>query len=290
MAFDYVNVLVHGLFFMRLHPTTKFLELIAPAVDAESTPKACRHRLLGGIRGHLKEYSGDVPWTEIGLNGADRLTLGQDNMPKYLKKSVLQFSMKDAGITDWNEKKFFGKFILPWPVAFYALRHDYWERSFVYYTSKSKKTGYTSKVGDAIKSRCYYGRNTEIGLVTCLQYTYEEGKGVHIPGWRPDINLHCYFEPCKKHSIEAVNNDLKKAGESFLPAGAFDLQMDVDALNDIVTPLGHNPSTPPGYDKDDEYSLTDDPQKPEDICAGAEGCPGIINVSPANCPNFFVGP
>jgi len=283
---NYVNVLVHGLFFMWLNPKTKFLELIAPVVDSEKTPKPCRHRLVGGIREHLQEYPGGaIDWTRVGLIGSD--------VPK-LNPDVLQFSMKKAKIDDWNdyEKNSFGRFILPCPVAFYALRHDYWTRSFVYYTSDSKKKGYTSRVGDAIRERCYKDPNTEIGLVTCLQYTYEERLDRKtFPYWRPDINLHCYFEPCKKHSIEAVNADLKKAGEIFKPAGAFDLQMDVDALKNVVTPIGRNPSTPKGYDRNDEYSLTDDPKKPKDICAGADDCTaGILNVSPANCPNFFVGP
>src|SRR6185312_9006914 len=143
---NYINVLVHGLFFMWLNPKTRFLELIAPVVDPEGTPKPCRHRLVGGIRLHLQEYPGGiVDWTQIGLIGADVPKLNQD---------VLQFSMKDAGIDGWNteDKNFFGRFVLPSPEAFFALRHDYWERSFVYYTSK--KAGYTSRVGDAIKKRC----------------------------------------------------------------------------------------------------------------------------------------
>src|SRR5258707_13805035 len=124
---NYINVLVHGLFFMWLNKAG-YLELIAPAVDPEGTPKPCRHHLVGGIRGYLQEYpSGVIDWRQIGLIGSDVPTLNRD---------ILQFSMKDAGIDGWNneERNFFGRFLLPWPVAFYALRHDYWERSFVYYT------------------------------------------------------------------------------------------------------------------------------------------------------------
>src|SRR4051794_17565888 len=93
---NYVNVLVHGLFFMWLNQDG-FLELRAPAVDPEGTPKPCRHRLVGGIREHLQEYPGGaVDWTQVGLIGSDAPTLNPD---------VLQFSMKDAHIDGWNEEK-----------------------------------------------------------------------------------------------------------------------------------------------------------------------------------------
>jgi hypothetical protein len=277
--------MVHGLFFMWLNPETKFLELIAPAVDKESTPKPCRHRLAGGIRGHLQEYANqNVDWTKIGLEGSDAPKPA--DVLKNVKSSVLQFSMNKVGLKQWSEaKNFAGRFILPWPVEIYSLRHDYFERSFVYNRSN---------VGDDIEYRCHRksgtpDRNAEIGLVTCLQYTYEDGQGVRIRPWRPDINLHCYFEPCKKHSIKQVNDDLKNAARAFEPAGKFDLQLNEKALENVVTPIGRNPKVPYGCHLEDEYSLTDDPQKPK-ICADAGGCIGVLNVSPANCPNFFVGP
>ncbi len=286
---NYINVLVHGLFFMWFNPETRFLELIAPAVDPKDTPEACRHRLLGGIRLHLQEYKDaykhPVDWTKI-LKGSEHLPK-PDEVLKNLKSSILQFSMGEVGTQGWSDKpeNFIGKFILPWPIAFYSLRHDYFTRSFVYKDSE---------VGKKIKNRCYSNPNSEIGLVTCLLYTYEEGTESkirsQIPKWRADTNLHCYFEPCKKHSIEQVNKDLKNARAAFKYPDAFDLELDENAMKDIVTPIGRNPITPPGYDKNDEYSLTDDPEKPEDICRGTDGCPGIVNVSPANCPNFFVGP
>jgi hypothetical protein len=278
----YINVLVHGLFFMWLNQDTGFLELIAPRVDAEGALNP--HHLVGGIRGFLQEYEYEdvIDWTQIGLIGSDPPSLKPGDLPANLKSSVLQFSMQSTGIKGWSDKSanFFGRFILPWPADFYSLRHDYWTRCFIYYPSK---------VGDAISNRCYKSDpNAEIGLVTCLQYTYVEGQQIQIKNWRPDINLHCYFEPCQKHSIPEVNADLKNASGIFSPPGAFDLQMNDKVLNGVVTRPGNNPSTPPGYDKNDEYSLTDDPQKPKDICTSPARYP--LNVSPANCPNFFVGP
>jgi hypothetical protein len=283
MATNYVNVLVHGLFFMWLNQDTGFLELIAPSVDPPDADNP--HHLLGGIREHLQPYQGPIDWSDIGLMGSDAPTLKPGEMPQNLKSSILQFSMQEVGLTGWNKKdeNFVGRFILPWPTEFYSLRHDYWERAFVYYTPKDGN--YSSKVGDAIKGHCYHDRNGEIGVITCLQYIYEDR--ISLPGWRPDINVHCYFEPCIKHSIFDVDADLKQAQKLFLPPDAFDLQMNVN-LEGIVTPMGHNPVLPPNYDKNDEYSLTDDPKKPKDICASSGV--SVVNVSPANCPNFFVGP
>jgi hypothetical protein len=281
---NYVNVLVHGLFFMWLNQDTGFLELRAPAVDQDG---ACNpHHLLGGIRGFLQDHKNEsVYWTEIGLIGSDPPALKPGEMPKNLKKPILKFSMQEVGITGWNkDANLAGKFILPWPAAFYSLRHDFWERSFVYYT-KDDDPKYTSRVGDAIKRHCYDDRNTEIGVITCLQYTWEDG--ISLTPWKRGINLHCYFEPCIKHSIFDVDADLRAAKKCFSPPDAFDLQMNVN-LEGIVTPMGHNPVLPPNYDKNDEHSLTDDPKKPKDICASSGV--SVVNVSPANCPNFFVGP
>jgi len=273
---DYIYVLVHGLFFIRQNYDTKLLELIAPDVDAKGSPNP--HHLLGGVRGHLQEFKGKVDWSDIGLVGASKVPkLGKREMPVNLDSSVLQFSMSDTEITGWgDEKNFFGKFILPWPEGFYSIRSDYFERTFIYDKAKAK-------VGSAIYKRCRRTRNSEIGLVTCLRYEYSSN--VSIPFWWPDMNLHCYFQPCMPHQMSDVNSDLQAASKCFVPAGKFDLQMDEGALKDIVTPRGRGP-LPPGVDKEDDYSLEEDPERPKNLCSGAVG---LLNVSPANCPNFFVG-
>lgn len=271
---DYIYVLVHGLFFMRL--SGKFLELIAPNVDPKGTSNP--HHLLGGVRGHLQEFKGDVDWSKIGLDGEDHPPkLKAKQMPVTLGSSVLQFSMEETDLKGWKETIFFGKFMLPWPEGFYSIRYDYFERAFVYKTT-------ANKIGKAIYKRCRQNRNSEIGLVTCLRYEYSSK--VSIPFWWPDMNLHCYFQPCMPHTIGEVNKDLAAAAKCFVNAGKFDLQMDEAKLEDIVTPRGRGP-LPPNIDKEDDYSLEEDPERPKNLCSGVVG---LLNVNPANCPNFFVGP
>ena len=275
---NYIYVLVHGLFFMRLNPDSKCLELIAPAVDASTSTNP--HHLLGGVRGHLQSFNSKQPnvtvdWSQIGLEGPDSPELAAKQMPSTLDTSVLQFSIEETGLKGWSSKpeNYAGRFVLPWPEAFYSIRHDYFERTFIY--SKSR-------VGDAIKGRCEgINRNAEIGLITCLQYDYSDK--IAVPFWWPDMNIHCYFQPCLPH--DGVNSDLSAASNCFLNPPAFDLQMDASALNGIVTPRGRG-FVPLGVDKDDDYSLEEDPDRPKFPCHAMLP----ENVSPANCPNFFVGP
>jgi hypothetical protein len=260
-----VNVLVHGLFFMRLSENARYLELIAPTL-------AQKHNFLGGVRGQLVTLNGDAIWTNIGLTGNPIANLND------VKSSILQFSINDTGLSDWKRQNFFGTITLPWPLGFFSIRCDFFDRSFLYDTN-------FPNIASNIKAKCRKDANSKVSFITCLQYRYTGG--VAFPGWTPGTNLHCYYEPCKKHSITEVNKDLSDAASIFVNQDKFDLQMDQKA-GDIFTPRGEPcPNLPNSLDVDDDYSFPEDPLRfSQGICK-----PLITeNINPANCPNFFVGP
>jgi hypothetical protein len=270
-----VNLLIHGLIFIR--PNQGNVELIAPRL----APHTVKHHFLGGVRGNLNELLGDVDWTQIGLAGPQAPTLPPGQMPKNLKNTIPQFSLSGLDLGDWNPQYFLGRIIVPWPVNFFSVRCDYFGRAF-------QHNGL--RVGREIEQRCTGGNvNAEICLCTCLQYQYT--KPLTIPGWNAGTNLHCYFEPCIVHTIDDVNEDLIQAQNLFTKPQHFDLQMRHSA-GSIVTRRGSScPDPAPDVAQDDDYSLTEDP-KAKDICTTGAAALNehIVNVSPANCPNFFVGP
>ena len=260
-----VNVLVHGLFFMRLSENGRNLELITPTL---TNP----HNFLGGVRGQLMTLHGDVLWNNIGLNGKAQ----PDSTD--VRKSILRFNINDCNLGGWNRKNFAGTITLPWPLGFFSIRCDFFDRSFLYDQKYPNVSG-------NIKTNCRADSNSKVSFITCLQYGYTGG--VAFPGWNPGTNLHCYFEPCVKHKIDEVNQDLSEAANIFTNKGNFDLKMD-QAAGNIFTPRGEQcPNLPPGLDVDDDYSLPEDPFR---ISQGI--CKQIVieNINPANCPNFFVGP
>jgi hypothetical protein len=290
-----VNVLVHGLIFMRLSAGQTYLELVVPKLTEASDR---RHHFFIGATGALQEQSTGtvVDWRDIGLTGspAERLNPGQ--LPSNLKKSVLQFSISTTGLEGWNSAYEGGKVLLRWPKRFSSIRCDYFDRAFLYYDD----TTAPKVIGNAIKQNCR-GKdpNAKIGLVTCLEYTYDPASGVNVPGWQPGINLHCYFEPFMKHSIDDVNEDLGQAAQLFQYPANFDLQM-LQAAGTVITNPGEPCADPPsGIQQGDDSSLGGDLESPFSALKKNSSSPKnadhgvnpfMVNVSPANCPSFFVGP
>jgi hypothetical protein len=156
-------------------------------------------------------------------------------------------------------------------------------------------------MGDHIKGKCRKTANSKIGIITCLQYEYSDR--INIPGWVPDTNLHCYYEPCEKpEDVPHVNLDLKAAARCFQTPDNFDLQM-LSTTGGLYTERGERcPDKVPKLDVNDDYCLSEDPLASKNICnklasAGKDSAHkdsrfdvSVLNVHPANCPNFFVGP
>lgn len=260
-----VNVLVHGLFFMHLSDNGKELELVAP-------PLKKLHNFLGGVRGQLIKLHGSVSWNNIGLQGNPAPNLGD------IKKSILRFNMSETGLGGWKRQNFAGTITLPWPLGFFSIRCDVFDTSFLY----DKKF---LNIANNIIKNCRGDAKSRVSFITCLQYRYTAG--VNIPGWTPGTNLHCYCEPCTKDSVDETNRDYVDARAIFTNGPQFDLQMD-QAAGSVITPRGAQcPTVPNGLNIDDDYSLPEDPLRvAQGICKNEE----VENISPANCPNFFVGP
>jgi hypothetical protein len=284
-----INVLVHGLIFMRLSAGQAYLELVIPKLIEGTNP----HLFVAGVHGDLRAQNGAVDWLSIGLFGSTAQPVSQGQMPKNLKSSVPQFSISATGLDSWNNTYIGGMVLLPWPIALSSIRCDYFDRAFLYDDSNPSRR----VIGDTIKQNC---RGTDVnaktGLVTCLEYTYDTSKGIDltaVPGWKPGLNLHCCFEPLMKHKIYQVNDDLGQAAKVFRYPDNFDLRMRVDAEGIFTNPGERCQTTASGIQTDDDLSLG------EGLDAGlleqAESSLSIqssflVNINPANCPNFFVGP
>jgi hypothetical protein len=278
-----INVLVHGLIFMRLSSGQTYLELVVPKLsEGSSNP----HLFVLGVRHFLKAPNDPVTdWRDIGLYGstADHVDPGQK--PSNLKPSVLQFSISATGLDSWNSAYEDGKIYLRWPKRFSSIRCDYFDRAFLY-----APTGRAGAIGDTIKENCR-GKdpNAKTGLVTCLEYDYDPAVGVNIPGWQPGLNLHCCFEPLIKHSIDDVNEDLGQAASLFRYPQNFDLRMRPEAGSVITNPGELCPDSANGVQVGDDLSLGEGLDHA--LAQKKPSSPGTNrNVNPANCPNFFVGP
>jgi hypothetical protein len=269
-----INVFVHGFFFMRLGSDSKTIELIVPPV-----PSKPEHKFVGGIRGQLQPLTRPVTdWTHIGLDGTTTTQPDPGNIPVEVVSTIPQFSLTTTGIADFDESTFDARVILPWPKKFLSVRCDSLDNAFLF--NKRRPI-----VGPEIKRRC----GTKVGFITCLQYTSANGVTVFGSTVPPQTNLHVYFEPCQKHKIKEVNNDLTKAQDIFFVSAKFDLKMKRrgDKLPSTpASPVGLC-SDPDGFQRGDDLSLCEDTLARVGVCVKALR---IENANPSNCPNFFVGP
>lgn len=267
-----VNILLHGLFFMRLNASNNNLEVLAPVIKD--------HHFVGGQKGSRVELTDKV---------IDRTDLtGKQSKPdpdSDIPGSVFQFQPRDTDITVFTGdlSKFKGMIVLPWPQAFSSLRNADIATHFPYVP--------TSRVGASIVSNAMRKKSTTLGSVVLLQYT--------LPGAGALQNIHYYNQPCTTEIVNTVNEDFKQAAKCFQPDDfAFDLRLDPNATIDPVDPNGAVelalyedtsadllvicPLSPrskvhanSGSDTDKDKGKHTDPD------------PG---TSPANCPTIFVGP
>jgi hypothetical protein len=271
-----VNILLHGLFFLRLNPLNNNLEVLAPVIP--------EHHFVGGTRGARKEITDkfiDLTY----LTGKQ-----SDPKPEDIPGSVFQFVRTETDVKRFTGdlSQFKSMIVLPWPIAFYSLRCDDISKTFPYIRTK--------KVGISIELNARRKGSSMLGVVTLLQYT--------MAGLGSVQNIHYYNQPCKQHKIDEVNADLLEAAKCFYPYDpaipAFDLQLDPGATI-IPTARGGNFCKNPdlGTTAEDEMSLDEDPSPDvRAICppgpsagfkpTGADD-EDAAGVSPANCPTIFVG-
>jgi hypothetical protein len=297
-----INIIIHGLFFMTLQPnetdpTKPKLLIYAPNIP--------NHHFVGGVRGRRVQLPGDIDWSDINLIGGtpqwvpgDERT--QNKIPTDVKGSIIQFTKTETGVGDFtpDPSQYKGIITLPWPAEWYSLRCDDISATFRYMP--------TSLVGKKIESNARRMGYRNLGIVTCLRYGYET---IGLPPWAGHLNVHFYLQPCTDHLISDVNVDLKAAAQCFTNANYFDLQM-IDGPIQKTDPGKYQcGDVPPGVTTEDELSLNEEKALdilmicPDRQCdntgdnasedsenAGENSEGKDPAVSPANCPNFYVGP
>ncbi len=219
-------------------------------------PNIPDHHFVVGLRGSRVITSGTVDLTDpaIGLKGGTP-TQSPNGIPADIPGSIFQFTKAETGIGDFSKDpaKFLGRIILPWPAKFFCLRCDDIKSTFLYDPS--------SLVGSRIELNARLKNSTVLGIVPCLQYT--RATVAALP-WASSFNLHFYLQPTSPHDINAVNTDLSLAASCFMNPKQFDLKM-----------LTGGPPVLPVQKISANTKRMVDPH---------EG-----GVSPANCPNFYVG-
>jgi len=269
-----VNILLHGLFFMRLNSLNNNLEVLAPVIPM--------HHLVGGPRGARKEII-DKLIDRTDLTGKQ----GEPSVDNDIPGSIFQFVRTETDVKRFtgNLSQFKGMIVLPWPIAFYSLRCDDITNTFPYVRTK--------KVGISIELNARRKGSSQLGAVTLLQYT--------VPGPGSVQNIHYYNQPCKKHEVNEVNADLKEAAKCFYPYDPKNPSFDLELISSaVIVPTGRglnnckNPDL--GTTPEDEMSLDED-RSPDvlAICPPSleteiqVSNPPSSGVSPANCPTIFVG-
>jgi hypothetical protein len=270
---NYYNFFIHGLFFLeakKLDSGKWVLEIKAPKVSG--------HVLLGGPRKNLGKLTDMDFTTNSGLPDNYAPTYDpshpENPIPTDIKPSILQFTKdetKVGNLAPYDPSLYLGRILLPWPKEFFSLRAD----NFPYITAGK------SVVADKIKGRC---RDSKIGTVTCLQYPY------NLPG-----AYHIQLLACDYENVCHVNQALIEAKSIFKTPANFDFYIP----SEMGATSTDDPSVPGAVREDENSEKEDEPATWQRWCqnviiphAPCDCPPGKIcpeNVSPANCPLFFVG-
>jgi hypothetical protein len=278
-----VNILLHGLFFMEQDDNNN---LVIRA------PKLNDHVFLAGTTRNLQAGT-DMNWSKgYGLKGGTPSVSKGKGIPPEVKASILQFTREETGVGNFktDPNLYFGTITLPWPQNFYPLRQG----GPLQFDLNRKN------VGPAIANRC----KGQIGTTICLQYGYDFS-GPVLPGSTPTMNFQLHLASCKDN--DHVNDALDAASAIFNQPN-FDLHI----LNSSTyTDVDQDPGIL-GVSPEDEESADEDEPNFSHWCPNAQrhpahrsqphhlkghkhkkNCPPnqvcAENVSPANCPTFFVG-
>jgi len=277
-----VNILLHGLFFMRQSGDN--LEVLAPNVPG--------HHFIGGVRGTRQELSGtqDLTGTQaqngLGLVGKVGAGLGAPSLSD-VDGGIMQFPLSAvSAFKPVNGPQFLGSILLPWPIKFSSLRTDKIATTF--------RTVPASSIGKTIVQNALSKERDSLGVVTLLQYNLPPAET------RKDasqLNIHFYLQPRNPHNIRDVNQDLDAAANCFVNPSGFDLQLIDDGQDD--TPAQATGNLVFGTTVEDERSVDEEFLHSPDIALICKNDPVPVlpppqtgpqpNVSPANCPTFFVG-
>jgi len=219
---DYVNILLHGLFFMDFQTDGLVI----------STPDVMGHMIKTGCKGLISDLTHDVDWV------VNNRPLKPGTMRSFSgRPQIFQFAKSTVGYLTGPYK---ARIALPFPAEIIPLRlgqlSDF----------KYKNAG-SGGIGDQIYQNCNAaGKNKDIALITCLRYE----RNVLQPNGKT-ITYSFYAEHLMP-SGQDTNDALFSSQVLFEHRAAFDLQIDEKATAPDV-----NPQDEPSYaiTKEDEYTL-----------------------------------
>jgi hypothetical protein len=229
-------------------------------------------------------------------------------IPKDVSTSILQFTKSQTGVGSFkpdDPSLYFGKVILPWPAGIIPLRLD------TFPPVDSGDSQHPKHVAPELINCCGL---SQTAVAICLQYGYNFS-GPVLPPTTPTMNLHLHMRCCNDSgsTVDHINAALTDAAAIFTVPN-FDVQLKKVA----VVASGFDDQPPVlGVSPEDERAAIEDgacrvaktpvgslikklpqhskvPQKTTNTRAQAKSTEGggIVsqeNVSPANCPHFFVG-
>lgn len=306
----HINIFIHGLFFMQVSRDTNNnltgnLEIFAPMSN---------HTFWGGTRNNpIQLDASTIDWSAALEGGSFPGLTGK--FPTGLPASALRFSRTDTNIGNITGSPL-GHVILPWPKEFLSLRrgslHDFVPQQSI------KGTGH-QPVGDNILLQFAHDPQKRVEVVLGFRYCYNVGFPP-LSGFTPNINFHFFLDPILGSSVHHTNTSLIDAKQLFANGNTeFDLQLD-ESTGNTVTGL-ETTNLPPETNPEDQFAFDElftslaPPMAVEAIglapfiqkstaisyrpAAGKQPKPSthrpsrfvtaFANVSPANCPNFFVG-
>jgi hypothetical protein len=296
-----INILLHGLFFMQgnaNNPTKWLLEIFAPDISD--------HHVFGGSWENVQELNQDVDWTTTGLHGKDQPTMSDKSpIPTDIETSIPQFSRDETKVGDLTGP-YRRKLTFPWPQQIKSLRRGDFDTYF------RPQIIANSEVGSNITKYCKGPNGSALlGTVPCLVYQYDFPA---LPGtnWAPTLNYHFYHEPCSDpYGMGHVNQALDEAAKLFKYHDKFKLILGDPNSEDPVLPGdAHDQPVPGVIPENDEICLNEDPyysdwmsvcphQRPEKHREQIQiigtkfkrtyQLKHFLSISPANCPNFYVG-
>lgn len=286
-----LNILLNGLFFLERLPDPSDPTNSSKSLLAIHAVKVTDHVFLAGTRGNLKPSTGFDWSTGFGLTGGT--TTFDDpqspEIPQELPTSVLQFSRKETGLGGFkpDSNLFLGTVTLPWPKQIPLLRPD----SFPPFDQGDPQ--HPKNVAPKIKARC----GSQIGDVICLQYDCSFS-GPVLPPDAPIMNVHLHMLCCKDGdgTVNHINTALMDSAGIFQSPG-----FDLNVRNVAIQGSPYEPKPPvPGITMEDERAAIEDgactsmqQATPDKKSVSKNKKPmankNNRNVSPANCPAFFMG-
>jgi hypothetical protein len=249
----YVNILLHGLLFMRFINNKLIIQ----------TPIFSDHKLFCATNGFLMPVP---PGHEFDLT-LPTVKLKQGTIKDFKSyPQVPQFSIGDVNVGDFTNN-YYMRLILPLPDSIVPLRKA--KLADFDNASNLSKGG---KIAQNVHNSCAANSNTDFSLVTCLRYAKSDSFGA-----APVATWMFYAEHNTPPSPDSVNSALRSVDQSsFFTNKVFDLSLHGDFAPRVC------PDSSPGY------GITPDDQNTLFEIAQDLKCPPTLGTDVANCVQFGV--